>query len=124
MPHEQSTCDSLKPLPIRSRNQFIPSRSWGSLCTRVQHYWSATSVPRPLALRLYPRALQDNSPLQVLPYSRILLPSVKDTAKHRVEYIPALVIACRYFLSCTSPAANTPAMLVLVVPGCVNSYPS
>ncbi len=25
---------------------------------------------------------------------------------------PALVMACRYLLSCTSPAANTPSMLV------------
>jgi len=37
---------------------------------------------------------------------------------------PALVIACLYFLSCTSPAANTPSTLVLQFPGSVNKYPS
>ena len=29
------------------------------------------------------------------------------------------MIACRHFLSCTSPAANTPGTLVVVVPGSV-----
>ena len=32
---------------------------------------------------------------------------------------PAAVIACRYVWSCTSPAANTPAMFVAVEPDCV-----
>jgi hypothetical protein len=37
---------------------------------------------------------------------------------------PALVIACLYFLSCTSPAAKTPLTLVCAVPGIVRMYPS
>ena len=32
---------------------------------------------------------------------------------------PAAVMACRHFLSCTSPAANTPGTLVFVSPGSV-----
>lgn len=40
------------------------------------------------------------------------------------QNIPALVIACRYFLSCTSPAANTPSTSVNVLPGSVIKYPS
>lgn len=32
---------------------------------------------------------------------------------------PAAVMACRYFLSCTSPAAKRPGTLVMLVPGFV-----
>ena len=35
--------------------------------------------------------------------------------------VPAAVMAWRHFLSCTSPAANTPATLVSVVPGLVTT---
>ena len=38
-----------------------------------------------------------------------------------MQPVPAAVIAWRYFLSCTSPAANTPSIDVLVVPGVVIS---
>ena len=36
-------------------------------------------------------------------------------------YKPALVMACRYLLSWTSPAANTPGTLVSVEPGFVTT---
>ena len=35
--------------------------------------------------------------------------------------VPAAVMACRYFLSCTSPAAKTPSTLVRVLPAAVST---
>jgi len=45
-------------------------------------------------------------------------------SKAAMQPEPAAVTACRKFLSCTSPQANTPATLVLVESGWVIRYPS
>lgn len=50
--------------------------------------------------------------------------NIFSTSRAAMQPLPALVIACLYFLSCTSPAANTPLTLVCVVPGTVKMYPS